>query len=161
MKKLNNLGIAHFLIPLIVVIVGVAAVGTYMKVSSNAASISATRSGKKCNVNVGSVNALYPESGGGWTGYTRAYVSNCNFKGAGLTDNTISFCKIDSRTNPRDHGPCYKNKSAISIGRSSYGLGYDLQLRVGGKRKAPQSIKLVVITNPGDRPHYDFVTLRR
>jgi len=37
MKKLNSLGIAHLLIPLIVVVVGVAAVGTYMLVSSSAA----------------------------------------------------------------------------------------------------------------------------
>jgi len=37
MKKLNSLGITHLLIPLIVVIVGVAAVGTYMLVSGSAA----------------------------------------------------------------------------------------------------------------------------
>lgn len=41
MKKLNTLGITHLLIPLIVVVVGVAAVGTYMKVSSDAASVCA------------------------------------------------------------------------------------------------------------------------
>jgi len=158
MKKLNSLGITHLLIPLIVVVVGVAAVGTYMLVSSNAATISKS---KKCDVSVGSPTVLYPESGGGWTGYARAYVKNCNFKGVSLTDNTISFCKLDSRTNPRNHGPCYKNKSANSIPRSSFGLGYDLQLRVGGKREAPKSIKLVVITNPGDKNHYDFVTLRQ
>lgn len=38
MKKLDMKGISHLLIPIIVVVIGVAAAGTYMKVSSSAAS---------------------------------------------------------------------------------------------------------------------------
>ena len=37
MKKLNSKGISHLLIPLMVVVIGVAAFGTYQLVSSSAA----------------------------------------------------------------------------------------------------------------------------
>ena len=150
MLKLNSKGISHILIPLMVVVIGIAAFGTYQLVGSDAAS-------KKCKVREttqGSV--LYARQGGGWYGYARVYV-DCNFRGGTLTDNTVSICKLDSRTNPRDHGPCYKGKSANSIG----GGAYDLRVEGPSKGRAPSALKLVVITNPGDKPHYGFVTLRQ
>jgi len=75
--------------------------------------------------------------------------------GSGLAENTVSFCDLDSRTNPRVHGPCYGSGSVKYIKNDYYRLKSTI-----GKNRKPSSQKMVVITDDGQKILYKIVNFR-
>lgn len=140
-----------FILALIIGFLSVVSLSVYRPATASAAS-------PKCNLNITSYDSiLYRNSGGGWYGYAKVHLKKCNFNTPGLNKSRVNVCKVDSRTNPRKHGPCYKN---IRVTMIKTGV-YDIEVNGPTKGKTPSAVRLVVIANPGDGAHYGFVTLRQ